>query len=331
MNPGFVFPIIFVIALMRWGGTKCAHIPLKKFHVKGILNFIPRCCPQSPPKNAGSIPHLLGKLQPTSLLDISLFFCYRLYSMSSFAGEDMLIDLGKWTEAELDKIMREASQIEDAGLRIEFISGFFIGLEYKESTLLGNISTAEVFVINFSGVDCFTFIDYIEAMRLSDSFECFISNLKQVRYLNGILSFKCRKHFFTDWAEYAPSSVDDLTEQIGGGKAKSVAKALNLKENGTPLLPGIESFHRTINYMPSEDTNSSVLQKLKTGDYAGIYSSMQGLDVSHVGIIIRDRDTFYLRHASSDRRFRKVVDQELQEYISGTPGLVILRPRDYRG
>ena len=251
--------------------------------------------------------------------------------MSSLAGEDMLIDLGKWTEADLDKIMREAFLISDAGLRIEFLSGFFIGLEYKESTLLGNISTAEVFVINFSGVDCFTFIDYIEAMRLSDSFESFLKNLKQVRYLNGIVSFKKRKHFFTDWTEHAPSSVDDLTAQIGGGKVRSIVKSMNLKENGTPLLPGVESFHRTINYIPSEDTNSSVLRKLKTGDYAGIYSSMQGLDVSHVGIIIRDRDTFSLRHASSDSKSSKVVDQELHKYISGTPGLIILRPRDYRG
>jgi hypothetical protein len=251
--------------------------------------------------------------------------------MSSFAGEDMLIDIGKWTEAELDKIMHEASLIEDVGPRIEFLSGFFIGLDYKEATLLGNISTAEVFVINFSGVDCFTFIDYIEAMRLSDSLESFKRNLKQVRYLGGIVSFKNRKHFFTDWAAYAPSSVDDLTEHVGGGKVKSIVKVMNLKENGTPLLPGVETFHRTINYIPSEDIDSSLLQKLKTGDYAGIYSSMQGLDVSHVGIIIRDRDTFFLRHASSNRRAGKVVDQELQEYISGTPGLIILRPRDCRG
>lgn len=250
--------------------------------------------------------------------------------MSSFAGENTHIDLGKWTEAKLDKIIREASLIKDAGPRIEFLSGFFIGLEYKESTLFGNISAAEVFVINFSGVDCFTFIDYIEAMRLSDSIESFRKNLKQVRYINGEVSFKNRKHFFTDWREHAPSSVEDLTAQIGGGKIKSIAKLMNLKENGSPLLPGVESFHRTINYIPSEDINSSVLQKLKTGDYAGIYSSIKGLDVSHVGIIIRDRDTFSLRHASSDRRFRKVVDQELQEYILATPGLIILRPRDCR-
>jgi hypothetical protein len=251
--------------------------------------------------------------------------------MSSHAGEDMLIDLGKWTEAELDKIIREASLIGDAGSRIEFLSGFFSGLEYKESTLLGNISTAEVFVVNFSGVDCFTFIDYIESMRLSDSFESFLRNLKQVRYLNGIVSFENRKHFFTDWAGFDPSFVDDLTEKIGGGKTKGIAKAMNLKEDGTPFLAGVESFHRTINYIPSGDINGSVLQKLKTGDYAGIYSPMEGLDVSHVGIIIRDKDTLLIRHASSDRRSRKVVDQEFQEYISGTPGLIILRPRDYQG
>ncbi len=250
--------------------------------------------------------------------------------MSLLFDEDMLIDLGKWTEAELEKIMREASLLEDAVSRIEFLSGFFIGLEYMESTLVGNTNTAEVFVINFSGVDCFTFIDYIEAMRLSDSFRSFLKNLKQVRYLNGIVGYENRKHFFTDWAEYAPSSVDDLTKQIGGVKVRNIAKTMNLKENGTPLLPGAASFQRTISYIPAEDIDSSVLQKLKTGDYAGIYSSMQGLDVSHVGIIIRDRDTFSIRHASSDKRLRKVVDQELLTYISGTPGLIILRPRDYR-
>jgi len=70
-----------------------------------------------------------------------------------------------------------------------------------------------------------------------------------------------------------------------------------------------------------------MVQKLKTGDYAGIYSALQGLDVSHVGIIIKDGSYVSLRHASSDRRYRKVIDQDFQEYISGTPGLIVLRPR----
>ena len=222
------------------------------------------------------------------------------------------IDLGRWTEVELDKLILEASLIKDSGQRIKFLSDFFIGLEYKESTLIGDSSAAEVFVVNFSGVDCFTFVDYIEAMRLSDSFGGFLNSLRQVRYRNSIVSYEYRKHFLTDWAEYGPVTVTDVTEQIGGGKVKSILKMINLKEDGTPLLPGIGSYQRKINYIPPENINGTVVGKLKTGDYAGIYSAMSGLDVSHVGIIIKDGNKVSFRHASSDRRFRKVIDQDFQ-------------------
>jgi len=265
-----------------------------------------------------------------SLLDISLIFCYRLYNMTTLNGRDVHIELGRWTEGELDKIIREASRMEDAGSRIAFLSGHFLGIPYRESTLIGDSNTPEVFVINLSGVDCFTFIDYIEAMRLSDSLDSFRKNLQQVRYRDSVVSYASRKHFFTDWAEYEPASVEDLTEQIGGGKAKSILKMMNLKEDRTNLLPGINPCQRTIRYIPAENIDSSVLQKLRTGDYAGIYSPLQGLDISHAGIIIREKNTVMFRHASSDRRHRMVVEQDLQEYISGKPGLIILRPRGFR-
>jgi len=250
--------------------------------------------------------------------------------MNSLDGGNVHIDLGDWTEVELDKIIHEASRIEEAGPRIAFLSGFFLGLKYRESTLTGDSNTPEVFVIDLAGVDCFTFIDYIEAMRLSNSFGSFRKNLKQVRYQNSAVSYESRKHFFTDWAEYGPVSVDDLTAQIGGKKAVSILKMMNLKEDGLPLLPGIEPHQRAIKYILSENIKGPVLRKLRTGDYAGIYSTIQGLDVSHVGIIIKkDGDAVVLRHASSDRECRKVIDQDLQEYITGKPGLIILRPGDY--
>jgi len=85
--------------------------------------------------------------------------------------------------------------------------------------LSGTSNTAEVFAVNLSGVDCFTFIDYIEAMRLSDSFDSFLKNLQQVRYVNSIVSYERRKHFFTDWTAYEPASVAELTDRIGGRKA----------------------------------------------------------------------------------------------------------------
>ena len=64
---------------------------------------------------------------------------------------------------------------------------------------------------------------------------------------------------------------------------------------------------------------------MNTGDYAGIYTDREGLDVSHTGIIIKKNDKTYLRHASPKEIYRKVVDEDLAEYFSDKPGLVIFR------
>ena len=64
--------------------------------------------------------------------------------------------------------------------------------------------------------------------------------------------------------------------------------------------------------------------QLRTGDYIGIYSDLSGLDVSHVGIIVKDSLGIKFRHASSVAR--KVVDQDFATYISGKPGIIIIRP-----
>jgi hypothetical protein len=64
---------------------------------------------------------------------------------------------------------------------------------------------------------------------------------------------------------------------------------------------------------------------LRTGDYAGLYTEKSGLDVSHVGIIIKERGATLLRHASSLQK--KVIDQDLVKYLTDKPGLVVLRPK----
>ncbi|MDY1700868.1 DUF1460 domain-containing protein [Klebsiella pneumoniae] len=43
----------------------------------------------------------------------------------------------------------------------------------------------------------------------------------------------------------------------------------------------------------------------------GIYSTKRGLDVSHVGIIIKDHNNIWFRNASSLAKNRKVVDSPL--------------------
>jgi hypothetical protein len=142
------------------------------------------------------------------------------------------------------------------------------------------------------------------------------------------VTFENRNHFFTDWREFNSEFVDDITEKLSSKKYKKTLKILNLKEDGTYFLPGIWPQHRQIKYIPSENIDNSVLTKLKSGDYAGIYSDMPGLDVSHVGIIIKKGDSVFLRHASSELKYRKVIDQDFRDYVTCKPGLIVLRPKN---
>lgn len=238
----------------------------------------------------------------------------------------MITSLGKWTTALLDNILKEAASIRDSGERIDYISRLFLNTPYKESSLIGSMSLPEVLVINLEGMDCMTFIEYVEAMRLSSSYSEFTQNLKMVRYREGEVTYECRRHFFTDWVGYTPQTVEDVTSIIGAGKTVKVRKLLNLRNDGAFLLPGICVSERGISFIPVNTLKDIDIERFKTGDYAGIYSGREELDVTHTGIIIKDDGNIYLRHASSRRDTNKVVDEELTEYLTGKDGLVILRP-----
>jgi len=201
-------------------------------------------------------------------------------------------------------------------LKIAEISKCFLGISYKKNTLLGSPKIEEELVINFEGVDCMTFIEYVEALRLSEDLNSFINNLKNVRYFDGIVDFKKRRHFFTDWQDL--KSIKNVTEEINYRSYCNVMKNLN-------VIEGIASKLKIINYIPSESIEK-ILSKLKTGDYCGFYTSKDGLDVVHVGIIIKDKNCIKLRHSSSLKGF--VVDEDFLEYSKQKEGIIIFRPQE---
>ena len=234
--------------------------------------------------------------------------------------------LGHWTEETLDKHIRDASKIESIAERIDFLSHSFLRTPYGESTLIGSASTAETFVVNLELLDCFTFLDYVEAMRLSSSLTSFYDNLRSLRYKEGIVSFDKRNHFFTDWPHNNRDFVSDITEQIGHEKTITSKKRLNIKDDGSLYLPGIAPFDRDVAFVPRDLVDEAILSTLQTGDYLGFFSPIPGLDVSHVGIALRKGPALLLRHASSAHNVRRVVDDDLRTYLPQRPGIVILRP-----
>ncbi|PLX99417.1 MAG: DUF1460 domain-containing protein [Desulfuromonas sp.] len=234
---------------------------------------------------------------------------------------------GPHTVLEWNRILRDVAALEPPGARIAHLSAEFLVVPYRAHSLVGGPAEEEVLVFDLAGVDCFTLLDYVEALRLSPSFSAATVRLPQVRYLDGRVAYRSRNHFLSDWPQRNAATILDVTAEVGQGRAQTVAKELNRKADGSLWLEGIPVVSRPISYLPTADLDDTVLAALKAGDYLGIYTPLEGLDVSHVGIVVRQDGQLLLRHASSLSGVEQVVDVDLIEYLSDKPGIVVYRAR----
>ncbi|MGE2737866.1 DUF1460 domain-containing protein [Mycolicibacterium vaccae] len=205
------------------------------------------------------------------------------------------------------------------------ISAEFLGTPYGANTLIGSATVPEELVVDLQQVDCFTYADYVEALKRADDRDSFLSALTDVRYRNGEVSFVDRKHFFTDWAASAPTVATDVTTRVSDNAVRT-SKALNQKDSGGVYLPGVPVVPREVAYIPSGLVDDDVVSGLRTGDYLGAYAEDGGLDVTHVGIFVATPDGPVFRNASSLPSQMKVVDTPLGDYLETVPGVVVLRP-----
>ncbi|MBV2188469.1 MULTISPECIES: N-acetylmuramoyl-L-alanine amidase-like domain-containing protein [Providencia] len=213
--------------------------------------------------------------------------------------------------------------------KIDALTQFFLTTPYNNQTLNMSPLSAEKLVINLKEMDCMTFIEYTEAFKRSKSYDQFVLNLINIRYVNQNIAFKYRRHFFSDWVQGPEAIAVDITNEISL-QAVKVNKRLNLKNHNERYISGLPIKNRLISYIPVKYVDDDLLMKLKTGDYIGIYSRGNGLDVSHVGVVIRRGNKTIFRNASSHRGNLQVIDIELSDYLKGKSGIVVFRPRsDY--
>ncbi|MGD9807075.1 MAG: N-acetylmuramoyl-L-alanine amidase-like domain-containing protein [Deferribacterales bacterium] len=218
-------------------------------------------------------------------------------------------------------IISQSSKISATGDRIAFISEKFLGTKYKAGTLISDPEKSEKLVINLEGMDCFTFLDYVEALRLSKDSDDFTENLKKVRYFNGIVSYKNRKHFFTDWVSGENNTVKDITSELPG--SITVEKYINRKSDTKNWLKNLPQTMRMITYIPANLVSKDVVKLLQNGDYVGVYADKEGLDVTHTGIFIRNSSGEFFRNTSSIAG--EVTDYNFKDYMKDIKGIIVFR------
>ena len=105
-----------------------------------------------------------------------------------------------------------------------------------------------------------------------------------------------------------------------------------LKESA-PLVEIIAQQEKEISaremFFVPENKLAEVENKLSDGDIVGITTGMEGIAISHVGILIRKAGRIHLLHASSLAEEVVVSEKTLEEYLlnsKSATGIMVTRP-----
>lgn len=225
-----------------------------------------------------------------------------------------------------------------------------VGAFFKETPYVAHTleTDTEQLVINLREMDCTTFAENclafsktIQSGKLT--FKQFASELQKVRYRNGIIDgYPTRLHYFSDWINnnIEKMLVRDVGKEIGlarygkevdfMSKHPESYKQLSANPELIPIIAEQESVisMREMYYVP-EDRIVEVEDQLSEGDIVGITTNVEGLDISHVGILVRKAGRIHLMHASSLSMKVVVSENTLEEYLlnsKSATGVMVARP-----
>ncbi|WP_372947115.1 N-acetylmuramoyl-L-alanine amidase-like domain-containing protein [Mariniphaga sp.] len=223
---------------------------------------------------------------------------------------------------------------------------YFMETPYVAHTL--EKGDEEQLVVNLRGLDCTTLVENCLALTKTiqsgeHTFEQFTKELKNVRYRSGkIDGYPSRLHYTTDWIfdNQQKKLVRNLSKEIG---ATPYPKEINFMsthpdsyrqlKDSSHLVEIIAQKERDINsrqhfYIPEEKL-AEVEDQLMDGDIVGITTSIEGLDISHMGILIRKGGRIHLLHASSAAEKVVLSEETLEEYLlssKSATGIMVARP-----
>lgn len=216
---------------------------------------------------------------------------------------------------------------------VEFIGREFIGTPYKAGTLEGS---PEALTVNLEEMDCTTFMETVVALALTvENHRCswidFLDMLETIRYRNGYADgYASRLHYISDWVitNTHRGYIKDVTDRIPQSDVQ--IKTLDFMSRNRSKYPalsdsatfeGIKNMevgyrsHRFPYIKSARLSSKPIINALKGGDIVALTTKTNGLDVSHVGILVIEKDGPHLLHASS-KEGKVVIDKlPLTEYM----------------
>ncbi|MBW8334608.1 MAG: DUF1460 domain-containing protein [Prolixibacteraceae bacterium] len=225
-----------------------------------------------------------------------------------------------------------------------------IGLSFLETPyVVASLENGldEKLVINLREFDCTTFVENCLALARTvkhgeTDFESFVAELEKIRYRDGIRNqYTSRLHYFSEWIQnnHEKGLINDTPNMNGEKSGKTInymsthpAQYPVLKEH-PELIPSIAEQEKELTtagfmFFPKENL-PNLYKYLQHGDIIALTSSIEGVDINHVGIVIKKGDVFYLLHAPLSGKKVLVSDGPLSDFLkpaSKNNGIMIARP-----
>jgi hypothetical protein len=221
-----------------------------------------------------------------------------------------------------------------------------MGTPYVAATL--EADGEEQLVVNLREMDCTTFIENVLALsrcikNQQYSFGQFRHELTRIRYRNGIIDrYPSRLHYFTDWMldNQHKGIVSIVTEKMGtanfdasvGYMSANPDKYKALREH-PEFVPTIAEQEARINqiqlkYIPKQEV-TAMENQINDGDIIAIATTIDGLDIAHVGIAVHTNGRLHMLHASTTEKKVVMTPGPLADYLAGIKrhsGILVARP-----
>jgi hypothetical protein len=225
-----------------------------------------------------------------------------------------------------------------------------IGLSFLETPyVVASLENGldEKLVINLRELDCTTFVENCLALARTaklgkTDFESFVTELEKIRYRDGIRNqYPSRLHYFSEWIQNShKKGLISETPNVNGEKSGKTINYMSthpaqysvLKEH-PELIPSIAEQEKELTtagfmFFPKENL-PNLYKYLQHGDIIALTSSIEGVDINHVGIILKKGTGFYLLHAPLSGKKVLVSDGQLSDFLkpaSKNNGIMIARP-----
>lgn len=222
---------------------------------------------------------------------------------------------------------------------------YFLGQEYVAHTL--EVNEEEKLIVNLRELDCTTYAENLLALARTiksenQSFEQFAREIEKIRYRDGKRDeYPSRLHYFSDWI-YNNKENDLVTtpaDSFGNPFPNKVSFMSNNPDsykhlkNNPDYVSVIEQQEKVINeksyfFIPKENI-AEYEHLLKEGDIIGLTTSINGLDVAHVGVLVEQDGKLHLLHASQSKLKVEISDEPISSFLkpeSKNTGIMIARP-----